>query len=64
MYLTYHKEVTSLKDTMSMPMEALNQDIIDFMVKNNCLQSRYNVRSNGYAMFIYLDNGDRVDVQL
>jgi len=64
MYITYHIEVSVREGVINMPIEVLHPDIVEFLSKHECLQSQYLVWSSGYNLFIYLNNGDRVDVQL
>ena len=65
MYITYHKEVAkpeSLESTI--PHLVLNEEIQEFLIKRGILQIEYYFHFNGHFTFIYLDNGDRIDVAL
>lgn len=66
MYITYHKELTRPKKVNSfIPHQCLNEDIQKFIKEHNCQQvDGYYVDNNGFYFFIYLDNGDRIDVKL
>lgn len=66
MYITYHKEITKPEEvTAFIPHICLHYNIQSFIEENNCAQKDgYYFDSNGFYMFIYLDNGDRIDVLL
>ncbi len=63
MYITYHKEV-ELKD-LTLPLiqhHMLHPDIQAKLAEFDINQSAYVIDSNGYYTFLYLDNGDRIDI--
>lgn len=64
MYITYHKEVTLDKDATYFPHSCLSKEIQDFIEEKKVKASSYLVATNGYYLFIYLCNGDRIDVCL
>lgn len=66
MDITYHKEVSkpeSLESTI--PHSILNEEIQGFIKDRIGIpQIDYYCDFNGHFTFIYLDNGDRIDVAL
>lgn len=64
MYITYHKSVECPEGLSSIPHQLLCSAVQKFITENNCLQKFYKVKSNSYYFFIYLNNGDRIDVAL
>lgn len=66
MYITYHKEIDKPVGIIiqNLPHIVLDDKIRQFIEERGVKQDNYYFKSNNYYMFIYLDNGDRVDVQL
>lgn len=64
MYITYHKEVSIEKELADFPHDCLDKEIRVFLLEMDVAQATYKVSSNGYYLFIYLNNGDRVDCRL
>lgn len=65
MYITYHLQIEKPSDvTNTIPHEVLNKEIQDFLKERNCIQKHYYFFDNGFYFFIYLENGNRVDVEL
>ncbi len=63
MYITYHREVGAPKEYIPMAHNILNKEIQDFIAEYHAYQEYYKVRSNASNFFIYLDSGDRIDIQ-
>jgi hypothetical protein len=65
MYITYHEEISiGDKEVIDFPHGCLDITIKVYLENKGISQANYKVRSNGYYLFIYLDNGDRVDVKI
>jgi hypothetical protein len=65
MYITYHKDVVSPGIPVPyIPHNVLDKDIKEFILEKDVEQKSYEIRSNETHCFIYLNNGDRIDVQL
>lgn len=62
MYITYHKELVVPDKATLIAHCALSREIQDYIREANVLQSFYHINGNGYSLFIYLNNGDRIDV--
>ena len=65
MYITYHLNVPLPEDdkTFDFFHSDLNEEIRDYLVNNGLMQKSYKMFASNYYLFIYLDNGDRVDVK-
>lgn len=64
MYITYHREVELNGKTIKFPHNCLAKEIQDFIELKTAKQYFYEVKTSNSYLFIYLINGDRVDVQL
>lgn len=64
MYITYHKSIQPVGDESLIPHEILNEELREFIESKGLKQDHYAFHDNGMYFFIYLDNGDRVDVTL
>lgn len=62
MIITYHEDISVNGNTILFPHSCLNKEIQLFLSERNIFQSFYNVKSNSNFLFIYLDNGNRIDV--
>ena len=63
MTITYHQEVERPdKVTNTIPHEILSEELKDFLKESNVVQKKYYFYDNGFFFFLYLDNGDRVDI--
>ena len=64
-YITYHQSVKRPEDVQNtIPYVLLAKFIQDKLIEFNCVQKAYYFSDNGFYWFLYLDNGDRVDIQL
>lgn len=64
MNITYHKEVTTKHTDLGyIPHELLHPNIKAYIETLDVKQAIYQITCNGYYFFIYLDNGDRIDVE-
>lgn len=65
MYITYHEQLAKPESVISfISAKLLSQDVVEFLNERNIHQDRYYFKDNGYYVFIYLENGDRIDIQL
>ena len=65
MHITYHVNVQLDMNATYFPHSCLAKEIQDFIEGRNVRAKEYLlVKSNGYYLFIYLLNGDRIDVEL
>jgi hypothetical protein len=64
MNITYHQQISLDKEATYFPHSCLNKSIQDFIEERKVKEKMYLTSSNGYYLFIYLLNGDRIDVQL
>lgn len=66
MYITYHKEVSKPVGihSNSLPHIILDKEVRELIEKYDAVQEFYYWRNNGYYFFIYLDKGDRIDIEL
>jgi len=65
MYITYHEEIERPEGVdNNMPHMALNTDIRNYLEERGVAKRSYYTKMNGYYLFIYLFNGDRIDVKL
>jgi hypothetical protein len=65
MKFTYHKNVPKPDDVQSTwYWEMLSEELKSFLTDKNQVQDRYFFEDNGYYVFIYLSNGDRVDIAI
>ena len=65
MKFTYHKNVPKPEEVQSTWVwEMLSEELKTFLTDKNQIQNRYFFEDNGYYVFIYLSNGDRVDVKI
>jgi len=65
MNIKYYKEVFKSSFVLSsMNFNFLNKDIQEFIRKKDVEQEHYSVLSRKDVLYIYLDNGDRIDVRL
>jgi hypothetical protein len=64
MYITYHVNVPrdTKKVKTSIPHNVLNSVIQSFIIDRGIKQELYFIDCNGYYTFLYLDNGDRIDI--
>jgi hypothetical protein len=64
-YITYHEAITKSEKAITMvPHDVLSEELQDKLVKWNVKEDRYYFHDNGFYFFLYLSNGDRVDVLL
>lgn len=65
MNITYHKEIAKPDGVIaSIPHAILDMGIRLFIDVKGCTQHEYYINHNDWYFFIYLDNGDRIDVAL
>lgn len=64
MKITYHKDLSFSGNMFKVPHSVLNKEIQNFINEHVASQLEYLCSSNGFYFFIYLGNGDRIDVQL
>lgn len=64
MYITYHEQILLNKKAKHLSHVFLNEEIQDFIEERKVKQTSYEVLDNGCFLFIYLINGDRIDVAL
>jgi hypothetical protein len=64
MYITYHQQITLDPKAEYFPHLCLHRDIQKFIEDHKVKAKTYLVTTNGYYLFIYLTNGDRIDVEL
>ena len=62
MHITYHKDVQPEGGEISINHCILNKEIQDFIKDADAIQFYYQYDCNGYYTFLYLDNGDRIDI--
>lgn len=63
--ITYHYDVPktdNIESTIS--HEVLSLELKEYLERKGVQQERYYFDDNGYYFFIYLNNGDRVDVSI
>lgn len=62
--ITYHKEIQLVgTNWINIPHQHLSNEIKSFIEDRNVKQDVYSVSANNWYLFIYLSNGDRIDVQ-
>lgn len=65
MYLTYHRQIEKPEDVVNtIPHGVLSESAKDIISVYNCKQDRYYFDDNGFYFFLYLNNGDRIDIEL
>jgi hypothetical protein len=65
MYITYHQQIIKpSKITNTIPLVILCKELQDKLKEWNVIQKRYFFFDNGFYWFLYLDNGDRVDIEI
>lgn len=64
MTITYHKDIPVDNHLTRVPHIMLDKKIRKFIKDKNVKQDTYPVKANPYWFFIYLDNGDRIDIQV
>lgn len=64
MYITYHQQIILDPKANYFPHCCLHNSIQAFIEEKKVKAKTYLVTTNGYYLFIYLLNGDRIDVQL
>lgn len=65
MIITYHKEIGKTTKVVNTILHTiLSNEVKAFIKEHNVEQERYYFYDNGFYWFIYLDNGDRIDIQL
>lgn len=62
--ITYHEGISPKENEIVFPHAMLDREIRDFLLEQDVYQDTYLVSSNDYFLFIYLRNGDRVDVAI
>ena len=62
MHITYHQNTQPKGGEISINHCILNKEIQDFIKDTNATQLSYIYDCNGYYTFIYLKNGDRIDI--
>lgn len=64
-FITYHKEVEKPSDVKSLvPFGILDKHIKSYLEERDLYQEDYYIDYNAWYCFIYLENGDRIDVEL
>jgi hypothetical protein len=65
MYITYHKEIERPNHVNNkISHDVLSTELKKFIIEKDAEQQSYFFNDNGFYFFIYLDNGDRIDVEL
>jgi len=65
MYITYHQQIKKTDDVKNtIPHKVLCNELKDKLKEWKVEQERYYFFDNGFYWFLYLDNGDRVDMSL
>lgn len=64
MLITYHKEISPKGNEIRFPFDGFDEEIRSYLCKKLYLQEEYFISYNGYFLFIYLINGDRIDINL
>ena len=66
LYITHHLDIAADDRAIDFPHRMLNSIVQEFIfdLHNGSYSDFYKVYCNGYYLFIYLSNGNRVDVQL
>lgn len=63
MYITYHQSIERKEEICNqIPFSILSKEIQDKLTEWNVVQKAYYFDHNGFYSFLYLDNGDRVDI--
>ena len=65
MYITYHRNIikpTEIKNTI--PHIILNKEVQDKLKEVNAVQTEYFFLNNEFYCFLYLNNGNRLDIEL
>jgi hypothetical protein len=65
MFITYHQEVNRKESiTSRIYHECLHPRIQEYLETKGIKQPMYYINSNNWNTFLYLDNGDRVDIEI
>jgi phenolic acid decarboxylase len=68
MHITYHKQIPKDDEVVNtIPHEILCDEVKEFIreqqkIRGKIEQKRYYFFDNGWFWFLYLDNGDRIDI--
>lgn len=64
MYITYHLECAlPSEEYNTMNHSLLHPKVQDFIKERGVTQQWYYIKSNPWRTIIYLNNGDRIDIQ-
>lgn len=64
MYITYHKDISQPEGLGLYPFACMNKELQAKLIEWDVKQTSYAIDYNAWYLFIYLKNGDRVDVSL
>ena len=63
-YIKHDNLLSSHNSIIAFPFSLLDKRVKSFLIEHDCFQTYYGVHSNSTYLFIHLDNGDRVDINL
>ena len=65
MYITYHKEIALPESvTEEIAHKLLCSEVLDYLKARDIHQTNYYFHRGNVLYFLYLDNGDRIDIDL